>query len=161
MLTALRQQVQESLNSVPVRRKPALRRTDVPDALLATDLPLAADAEAVASFSALMTAQGWRVIQRENWLLLDTDVSAPETIIPKTLRGESGCCISLLLRHPSGDAPAGTIRALVKAAEAGKQPFERLCRQLHAELAAALRRHEPLPGGLLPYLCRAYNDLYS
>ena len=46
--------------------------------------------------------------------------------------------------------------AVVKAADAGRQPFEKLCAALHGEFAVRLRRHEPLPGALLPYLCHAY-----
>lgn len=159
MLAALRGQIQQALAAVPAKRKPALRRTDDPDALLATDLPLVADEENVAAFVGQISRDGWRVTRRGGWLQLDADVPVPQADIPGALTGEAGCCISLLLRHPGGDCPAALIRSVVKAADAGRQPFERLCRQLHGELAEALRRHEALPGGLLNYLCRAYCDL--
>ena len=43
MLTEMRRQVQSVLYAVPVKRKPALRRSDLPDTLFATDLPLVAE----------------------------------------------------------------------------------------------------------------------
>lgn len=159
MLTALRHQVQAALYTVSAKRKPALRRSDEPDALLATDLPLIAEEPEVAAFVQVMAAQGWRTRPHRGWLLLDAPVPVPEEDMPQCLTGECGCCITLLTRH-AGDAPAELyIRAAVKAAEAGKQYFERLCSQLHGDFAVRLRRHEPLPGALLPYLIRAYHDL--
>lgn len=156
MLRALRIQAQEALASVPVRRKPALRRSDDPEALLATDLPLAADAAAVEAFVQRMTEQGWRIREEKSWLLLDADVPVPNHS-PVQADGELGCCISLLSRHGGSGAPKATIRAIVKAAEAGT--LERLCLRLHREWAAMLRLHQPLPGGLNPYLCRAAQDI--
>lgn len=159
MLTALRMQVQAVLYAVPAGRKPALRRSDAPDALFATDLPLIAEESAVAAFLTEMTRLGWRIGERNGWLTLDASVPSPAYTVPDTLKGECGCCMSLLLRHRE-DAPAEEfIRAVVKAADAGKLPFERLCSQLHGEFAARLRRHEALPGALLPYLCHAYETL--
>lgn len=155
MLTALRRQVQEVLYACTAVRKPALRRSDDPRALLATDLPLAAGPQQAALFCARMESLGWTTCQQNGWILLDVPVPAPQTAVPGELKGECGCCISLLLRHPE-DAPAQEqIRAVVKAADAGRQPFERLCSSLHADFAARLRRHQPLPGALLPYLCDA------
>lgn len=162
MLRQLRQQVSDALSAVPVRRKPALRRSDAPDALLATDLPLAAEHDAVTAFTARMTTLGWRVWPAANgWLLLDAPVPVPDTSACVLPEGECGCCISLLLRHPEEGDAADMIRAVVKAAEAGCQPFERLCVQLHGRLAAMLRLHQPLPSSLLPFLYRAYHDLYD
>lgn len=161
MLTALRQQVQSVLYAVPARRKSALRRADAADALFATDLPLIAEADGVCTFIADMEQRGWTVVERNGWLLLDTAVPTPEYAVPTAPAGECGCCISLLLRHME-DAPAEDhIRAVVKAADAGKQPFERLCGQLHGAFAVQLRQHQPLPGKLLPYLCAAYNKFYE
>lgn len=161
MLTALRQQVQSVLYAAPASRRPALRRADAEDALFATDLPLIAEADSIRTFIADMEQRGWTLHERNGWLLLDTDVPAPEYTVPTAPAGECGCCISLLLRHMD-DVPAEEhIRAVVKAADAGKQPFERLCGQLHGEFAAQLRRHQPLPGKLLPYLCTAYNKFYE
>lgn len=162
MLRQLRRQVNDALAAVPVRRKPALRRSDAPDALLATDLPLAAEREAVSAFTACMTALGWRVWSAANgWLLMDAPVPTPDTTGCVLPEGECGCCVSLLLRHAEGGDAADMIRAVVKAAEAGYLPFERLCGQLHGQLAAMLRLHQPLPAALLPYLYRAYHDLYD
>lgn len=161
MLTALRQQVQSVLYAVPAKRKPALRRSDALDALFATDLPLIAAADAVVAFTADMEGRGWTVRERSGWLTLDAAVPVPDCTIPACLEGECGCCISLLLRHREEAAAEDYIRAVTKAAEAGKLPFERLCAQLHGEFALRLREHRPLPGGLLPYLCRAYHVFYK
>lgn len=159
MLTALRTQVQGVLYAVPAKRKPALRRSDAPDALLATDLPLVAEPADVDAFRADIARLGWRCEERGGWLTLDAAISAPDAAVPDGVAGECGCCISLLLRHPDNAPAEEFIRAVVKAADAGRIPFERLCGQLHGELAARLRRHEDLPGALLPYLCQAYLDI--
>lgn len=159
MMKTLRAQVQNALYAVPAKRKPALRRSDAPDALLATDLTLIAGAEEVARFCEDIGRLGWRTSLRRGWLTLDAPVPVPEAVLDEPGAGECACCISLLKRHPD-DAPAEQyIRAVVKAADAGLQPFERLCGELHAEFAARLRRHEALPGVLLPYLCEASRTL--
>lgn len=155
MLTALRETVRTVLSETPARRKPTLRRSDSPEALLATDLPLVADDPAVEGFIRRMAALGWRVWPVGDWLLLDADVPEPACRVPAYLHGELGCCVSLLRRHPGGETDQEVIRALVKAAESGAPALEKLCARLHAEWAAALREHRNLPGGLLPYLCRA------
>lgn len=149
-------QVQAALADVPAQRKPALRRSEDPEALLATDLPLAAHAAAVEAFVRQMSNHGWRIREKQNWLLLDVDVPVPR-FSPVQAKGELGCCISLLTRHGGSGAPKETIRAIVKAVEAGT--LERLCLRLHREWAELLRLHQPLPGGLKPYLCRAARDI--
>ena len=155
MLTPLRRKMQALLAAVPVRRKPTLRRSDAPEALLATDLPLAAEEGTVEAFTAAAEEAGWTVMRRGDWLLLDHPVDTPDCPVPDRFTGEAGCCLSLLLRHGGGDAPAEDIRALVKALDAGETALERLCAAWHRDWAARLRRHEPLPGGLIPYLCGA------
>ncbi len=155
MLTALRQQVQQVLYAQPAMRRPALRRSDAGDALFATDLPLLADTSAVEAFCRDLSAKGWTIGERKGWLTLDAPVPAPACSVPRSLTGELGCCISLLLRHPDDGPAEDLIRALAKAADAGPQPLERLCGQLHGEFAARLRSRQPLPGALLPYLCHA------
>lgn len=160
MLKALRAQVNAALLTAGAARKPALRRSDAPDALLATDLPLIAHQEAVNRFVAEMALKGVRAWpDGRGWLLLDAPVPAPAEERSPLAAGECGCCISLLTRHPGKGEADGLIRAVVKAAEAGRQPFDRLCGDVHARLAAMLRMHNQLPGALLPYLCRAWNDL--
>ena len=163
MLKLMREQVSAVMAQLTLNRRPALRRSDAPHALLATDLPLAAAPEAADLFLRQMKALGWQVTPSPNgWLLLDAPVPAPEqTDVPGDASGECGCCIAVLTRHPDAGDAAAEIRALVKAAEAGRQPFERLCSRLHGALAEKLRRHEELPGALLPYLCRAYHDIYD
>ena len=155
MLTPVRQAAREALRETPTSRKPALRRSDDPDALLATDLPLVADGAAVEAYAARMTAMGWRVWKKEGWLLMDAEIPKPEASAPIEARGEARCCVSLLERHPEGEPDSAAIRAVAKAAESGRIALERLCKRWHAEWAAALREHRDLPGGLLPYLCRA------
>lgn len=151
----LRQSAAALLQAVPTHRKPALRRSDDPQALLATDLPLAADADAVARFVRAAEAEGWTVRPSKGWLLLDHPVPVPMTDACRVIDGEAGCCVSLLLRHPGGEACAEDVRELVKAQEAGGDRVERLCARWHGEWAARLRLHQPLPAGLLPYLLAA------
>lgn len=156
MLTALRQEVQQLLATVPTSRRPALRRSDDADALFATDLPLLADAT---DFCRLAEQHGWRTRMQSGWLLLDKLPNPPNlpTTIPDA-PGELGCCLSLLSRHPDDAADDKLLRALLKAADAGGQAMEKYCRVLHRDLAARLRTHTPLPGALLPYLCRAAEE---
>ena len=155
MLTPLRAEVNALLADTPVRRKPALRRSSAPDALLATDLPHAADAQAVEGFLRRAEAMGWHVYAAQNgWLLMDKPVPVPAWSMPETA-GHCGCCISLLQRHPEAGEAGGYIREVVRAEEAGAGDFIRLCERMHAEFAAMLRQHQPLPGALLPYLAHA------
>ena len=160
MLTALRVQVQAVLYAVPAKRKPALRRSDAADALFATDLPLVAASDAVEAFCEKIADMGWRSELRNGWLVMDAPIPVPEYTIPANMAGACGCCISLLLRHMDDIPAAEEIRAVVKAADAGKQPLDKLCSQLHGDFARRLRQHQPLPGSLLPYLCHAYHKFY-
>lgn len=158
MLRALRRQVQACLASVPCRRRPALRRTDNPAFLLMTDLPQAASPQDVAAFAEGLRHLGWTVEEAPGWLLLDCPIPAPACPPPESYPGEAGCCAWLLQQHPGGDAPPDMLRALVKAAECGAPQVEQLCKAWHAQLAAMLRQHQPLPGGLLPYLFAAMKE---
>lgn len=151
MLTALRAQVNDHFAGLPLCRKPALRRSDHADFLLATDLPLTCDEGTTALFIRQMEAQGWHVEPVKGWLWLDHPVPPPECL-PIAATGELGCLISLLERHPGGAADAADIRALVKACEAPRPVLSRLCAAWHHDWALRLRCHESLPGGLLPYL---------
>ena len=155
MLTALRHACQAHLMQAEALRKPALRRSAAPDALLATDLPLAAPPERVASFCRDMAAEGWSIREEKGWLLLDHPVPPPPMRAVTDFSGEAGCCLWLLLHHPDPDCPAEWVRALVKAAEEGPAALARLCRIWHGELARRLREGRPLPGGLAPYLAEA------
>lgn len=154
MLSPLRQEVQRLLVSVPTARRPALRRSDDDQALLATDLPLlTAD---WADFARQAEEQGWRVWQQNGWLLLCRIPNPPAMpeVLPSA-SGELGCCLSLLSRHQEAGDAAHWLVSLLKAEDAGAQALERYARALHRALAARLRTHEPLPGILLPYLCHA------
>jgi hypothetical protein len=158
VLTMLRREVQDMMAAVGkgMARKPALRRASNELALLATDFPLIADEECTRRFRRLAQENGWRVWLENGWLMLDKAVPAPAMAAPSDhADNELRCCISLLTRHPEAGDATRFIRALVKADEAGRQPMQRLCRQMHQEFAAMLRMHQPLPGALLPYLCRA------
>lgn len=153
MLTLLRREVQACLCAIPCQRKPALRRTDDPDFLLMTDLPQAAVPESVAAFTAALQPRGWTVRETSGWLLLDRPLPIPAYTLPADYPGEYGCCVWLLRQHPGNAAPPEMLRALAKASEQGSAQVERLCAAWHRQFAAQLRRHQPLPGGLLPYLC--------
>lgn len=157
MLAPWRTQMQQLLAQTPVTRKAALRRSDDAQALLATDLPLVASAEALADFRQRAEENGWRVWEKNGWLLLDHALPAPEDVPDASgATGEVAACLSLLCRHADGQAPEATLlRALAKAEEQGNMAVERFCRMLHQQLAARLREHQPLWDGLRPYLCHA------
>lgn len=76
MLTSLRKRVTELMASVPVTRKPALRRSDEPDMLLATDLPGLTDSSSLEVLLETLTADGWSFRQQNGWLLLDHELTA-------------------------------------------------------------------------------------
>ena len=156
MLRQLRGQLQGLMADIPASRRPALRRCDAPDALLATDLPLVAGEDAVQAFMLAAETAGWRTYTLPNgWLALDHDVPVPEVRACADAPGEADCCLSLLQRHPGGAAKSEMLRALVRADEAGKNQLERLLAAWHRDFAARLREHRALPGGLVPYLCKA------
>lgn len=157
MMTALRRELLTLLEKTPCSRPPTLRRCKSDQALLATNLPFIAVPDAVAAFCEECRALGWTVTESGGWLLLDHPVPAPESSVPDTLSGECGRLISLLVRHPHDDAPcSGEIRMIAKACEDSPDTVRRVCEELHGQWAVRLRRHEPLPGGLLPYLCFAH-----
>lgn len=160
MLTALRAEVNALLEQTPVKRKPALRRSDAPHALLATDLPFAAEREAMDAFVIRAESAGWRVFAAPNgWLLMDKEVPVPACDLPANAEGPCGCCLSLLARHHEGGEADVMIRQVVRAQEAGWREFDRLCERLHADFAQRLRCHQPLPGALLPYMAYAWQTL--
>lgn len=159
MLTPLRRQMATLLAACPACRKPALRRSDSPGYLLATDLPLAAEAADVSAFQAAAEAAGWHVAAQAGWLLLDHPLPPPVDSGRQTGPGEVGCVLWLARLHPQGGAPEADIRALAKAVESGDGAVERLCRSWHRQWAARLRCGEALPGGLAPYLSQALDLL--
>ena len=157
MITQLRHELQALWAELPCSRPPTLRRCRHENALLATNLPFIASSADVRHFTDVCRLTGWTVSEKDGWLLLDHPVPVPDCRIPQTPSGEIGCLISLLLRHPQDDAPCeGEIRALAKVCEESPAAAELFCASLHENWAQRLRRHEPLPGGLLPYLCFAH-----
>lgn len=161
MMKRLRCMIRPLLEAVPARRAPTLRRCDDSGALLATNLPFLADESAVLDFIHSAETQGWTVTPRNGWLLLDHDVSILDMPVPDAPRGEIGCLISLLVRHPMDTSPCqDELRALIKSAEVSAEALEQLCGQLHRQWAERLRRHAPLPGGLLPCLCELHHQLH-
>lgn len=145
-MNKLRQELQGILAEIPVRRPPALRRSLLEDWLYATDLPRAAEETAVAAFCRKAEEHGWRTAATDGWIQLDR---IPE-IIPEPVFGgpfgtEAACCASLLRRHPGERKAEREIRLLIKAAEEGKEAYEKVCAGLHREWASALRKGEALP----------------
>lgn len=155
MLTALRQQLQQLLLHTPASRRPALRRSDRPDALFATDLPLLTEEDDLTASIAVAVQSDWRIGFLPNgWMTLDHDIPAPPLTIPPISQNEAGCCLSLLLQHPGGTVEKEYIRAIAKAADIGPVEVEKLCRIWHGDFSARLRQHQTLPD-VLPYLCAA------
>lgn len=154
MLTALRQTLTQRMAALEPQRRPALRRADDDAWLLCTDLPALIDGPRLAALTHSLEAEGWRCAQVRGWLYLDHPLPVPQ-ITDAHLTGEAACAASLLRRHPYPVQDDVFLRRLVKAQEQGPAKVEAVCRSLHAECAARLRRHQPLPGLLLPYLIQA------
>ena len=154
MLTAARAEISALLRDVRTDRKPALRRALSDDWLLACDLPLCADAQAVSAWSARAVKQGWTVSEPDRgWLLLDRpDLLPAAGAPPDPIGGELGALISLLSRRSSFAPPDPRIlRRLAKVSEASEAALEQECRALHQAFAARLREGEALPD-CLPWL---------
>lgn len=95
MLTALRQELQEMLATVPTLRRPALRRSEDANALFATDLPLLADA---ADFCRLAEKHGWRTWIHGGWLLLDKLPNPPDMPTKSPVRRANSAAACRCLR---------------------------------------------------------------
>lgn len=160
MLTAARTALAELLGGIRTPRKPAVRRAADSAWMLATDLPLLVSEEETARFLTLARDAGWRTGRAANgWLLLDCPALLPTAPVPEPLPdGETGALISLLLRHPSKETDLPALRAVAGSSEQGRIQLERVCAGLHAAWAEALRKHEKIPGALLPYLCAAVRE---
>ena len=165
MLRASRAALAQLMTGISTVRPPAIRRASEDDWLLATDLSELVHPEETASFVRAAEEQGWRVGRAANgWLLLDRidllprlEASSPEGT---ACAGEIGALISLLERHlsASNDMDARALRALAKASEQGSRALTRVCAGLHLDWAEKLRRHEKIPGALLPYLRAAGSE---
>ena len=155
-MNAWRKELQEMLKEMQLWRPPALRRSGAEDSLYATDLPSLAKEAALHAFCARLTEKGWQCREERGWLHLRRPAAhPPEDWFSGPFGPEAGCCASLLRRHAETSAdPEGGDRAafaLIKAGEEGPDPYERVCRRLHGEWAAALRRGEALPKLSLRY----------
>ena len=151
MLKRMRDELRLLMADIPARRPPALRRSDAPDMLLATDLPLLTGMDALAVFLSRLDAADWRYRIQGQWLLLDHEPPVPP-VCPGPLHGEAACVALLLEKHPGGGSDPELLRRLLKAAEQGPRKTEPLMEQLHGRLAGMLRQKQPLPDGLLPYI---------
>ena len=144
-MNKLRQELQKLLAGTPYTRTPALRRSLREDFLYASDLPQAADRDAVESFLRKAREAGWHASETEGWIQLDKVPQDPPEF-PGIPGPEAKCCASLLRRHPG---PRRTSererRMLYKAAEESAGARETVCGKLHREWAADLRTHRPLP----------------
>ncbi len=143
---ALRMEL-EALTKACMTFRPATVRRSLKDHMLyATDLPcLLTDCE-LTEWIRMASGNGWRSEQDRDWLLLDHDI--PDAL-PGKFRGpfgnEAGCCASLLRRQCGTGNGNDVKRRLVKAGEEGAEAYEQICRELHEEWAARLRKGEPLP----------------
>lgn len=152
MLTELRKNVAEMLSQCPVRRPCAVRRSLTADALLAIDLPQAAETASVEKFLRLAQQNGWKARIEKGWILLDHALPLPPSHAEAEANGRLANTLQLLRLHPSDAMDEAALRALAKAVEEGQRSVERLCNALAQEWAVRLRQHEMLPGALLPYL---------
>ena len=129
------------------QRKPALRRSNLNEYLLATDYPMTADKQSVQSFIIAAEQAGWQTKEDRGWIHLNR---APQFEAAEQIPDpgpEAACCLSLLNRHPDGRTASDgcTERMLLKAMEEGSTACEHICRKLHCEWAVLLRSHSGLP----------------
>lgn len=151
MLKVLRQELNDLFAAWALPRKPALRRASQPAWLFVTNLPLLSG-ESYTHHLQILQEAGWQTQEEKGWLLLDKAVPLPGDVSPCNGTGEVACCISLLERHPSDLCPASLLRTLVKAGETSPQELEKCCARWHADWSVLLRKKQPLPAGLLPWL---------
>lgn len=158
MLTALRLELNTLMAAAQPSRKPALRHANREGWLLCSDVPSLLDEAALTALCDQLHAAGWQTQLQNGWLYFDKPVPVPVVDMAAEFPGEVGCVVSLLRRHNDA-APCGeAIRLLCCAHDKGAVQVERLCRTLHQQMAEKLRLHQPLPGGLLPYVIRAATD---
>ena len=153
LLTPYRRTVQALLHGIPALRKPFLRRSLRPDALLTTDLPRLTAPESLAWLIAALEAQGWTALRQGDYLELTPELVPPAPggrVFAGADRPALRRLFHLLNRHPAPRGDTASILALLKAEEAGTPSRcpATLCRQC----AVCLRTHERLPGELLPYV---------
>ncbi|MDO4483038.1 MAG: hypothetical protein Q4C54_00990 [Clostridia bacterium] len=142
MLTKEREQLRMLMAQAGFHRRPALKRCQDPDYLMATDFPAAASEEQTEVFVHSLQNHGWLCTRKGNWLFLDKEsYELPNPPVPDTIpAGEIGCCISLLQRHMSDCGDIRLVRLLMKTADESAQKTEALCLVWHREWAAGLRR---------------------
>lgn len=155
LLTPYRRTVQALLHGIPALRKPFLRRSLRPDALLTTDLPRLTVPESLAWLIAALEAQGWTALRQGDYLELTPGLVPPAPgghVFAGADRPALRRLFHLLNRHPAPRGDTAAILALLKAEEAGTPSLEKLCQTLCRQCAVCLRTHERLPGELLPYV---------
>ena len=146
-MNRLRKEIRNLLADTETERMPALRRSLREDFLYATDLPQAADEAAAAGFCSRAREAGWRTEEADGWIQLVKPGASPrDTGFAGPYGTEAACCASLLRRHTGGRRNGEKeMRLLAKAGEESAEAFEKVCRLLHREWAAALRTRESLP----------------
>lgn len=139
------------MDTLPVSRKPALRRSPRPDSLFAADLPLCASVSACNTFILEAKSLGWESLEADGWIhLRKTCAPLPPGLFPAGAEGEASCLETLFCRHPGSEDAGPEIILLMKARESGPRDWEAACRSFHRELARRLRTGEPFPDIPLP-----------
>ena len=147
-----RKELRTMLDRMGTSRPPALRRSDRPETLYATDLPLCSDAAQCNEFCRQAAAMGWQCEEEKGWLLLSRSVqNPPEGWFGGPFGTEAGSCCSLLRRADEKKEQENPNRKrmdaflLIKAGEEGPEAYEQACRKLHLDWAERLRKKEALP----------------
>lgn len=129
-------------------RKAALRRSLREEWLYATDLPGIISGDELEAVRGRLRGAGWESLEEEGWMQLRKEISEPpEDWFDGPYGPEAGCCLSLAGRHPDMQKePDRRIEyALIRAGEEGTEAYEAVCRRLHREWAARLRKKQKLP----------------
>lgn len=143
----MRREILEMLFDTDSIRPAAVRRSFLEDYLYATDLPLTASEETIDNFRRKAEKNGWRTMQSNGWIQMDRiPETVPSGVFPDYTGPEALCCLSILRRHTgkrrNGDREK---RMLLKAADESPEAYEKICRVLHREWAAAMRDNANMP----------------
>lgn len=141
-----REELRALLSPLPVRRKPALRRSLRADYLFAVDLPACAEPTVCQSFLHAAAEAGWQAEPAAGWINLRKNLlSAPPGWFPEHPEGEAACLRELVRRHGEQNIPLEFFLRLLKAREEGPAAWEDACRAAHQDFARRLRTGERIP----------------
>ena len=141
-----REELMQLMGESGYRRLPALRRSSKEMWLFATDYPQAADNQSVQRLLDMLREVGWKAELDAGWVFIDRFPVYEASEEQPFRTPEACCCLSLIKRNLNKMPSDGSIeRKILKALEEGKDAYDRICTDVHAQWAALLRQHKDLP----------------